>query len=425
MGIRKFSIDSLKRDKESTLTYIVSLGISFMLVFTVFNLAYLESVLEEQGIILALVIFTVLFISFYIGYYMNNFFVDRRAKEVSVALVSGSSLGHLTESFLIQNIISSGFAMVIGFIGFLVIKPIISLLGKIYLSNFNLDFSLEGTSIAFILILMEIIFITLSNIGISYRSEICDLIQHNEKNTIKKRSAVKQFVGIISAFGTVIPLVGVYYAIYGDKESYSVIAVILLLCGFLAEGTLATIAIPTFIDNFAKTLKNRKNKIIILRNLKDSLEGSKGIIISYLAIFITFMMSTNFLSDSKEFILRSTIITILSAVLLVIIFIYKFYVDGTRKRVYFERMNLLGYEKEDLLKVIKGETLIYFLIVFLIPMIQLSVITIGYVTLGILDLSICLTVVLSTLVVMTLGAIISYMVYKAVVLKNLIVKKDN
>lgn len=418
MGTRKFSIDSLKRDKKSTLVYTVSLGISFMLMFTVFNLAYTNIGDNDEVLVIAILIFSILAITFYLGNYINDFFMNRKAKEISVSIVSGASLGETTAYFLTQNLLLSLISIFIGFIGFLILKPILGLILNFYLDNAIFTFSKEGSLIAIILIFMEIFFITLSNVGISYRNEIYKLIEGKFGVKEKKRANIfNQIIALLSPITMLAPIVA--YLFIGDitSSSVSMVGSILLFIGFSGAATFSAAFVPLIIEKKISTIKNKKINVIKLRNLKDSLDCSKGVIVCYLAIFISFSIMSSAGVLRREIIFRAAIIVIMSAILLMITFIYKFYIEGAQRKNYFLYMKYMGYEIEEIKEIIKSEVIGYFLLVFTIPIIQLLIVLFQYTKFNLIDSTIFIMLIMSLCIIVILAGVISYLVYRNTVMK--------
>ncbi|MGL5614931.1 MAG: hypothetical protein ACRDD2_01705 [Sarcina sp.] len=419
MGMRGFSLKSLKKDGKNTLTYVLSLGISFMLIFTVLNLAYIENSNSSETIELGMIILTIIAIVFFIGCYINDFFMERRAKEVSVALISGSSILKIADSFVFQNIILSIISILIAFGGFLILKPLLSLL-LIFLGGGPLAFSLEGSIVAIILILLEIIFITMCNVGLSYRNEICELIQGKKTKKKKKKhfNIIEKIAYIISLF-SLAPIVLVILIFSIDKEGYSGIGTIIFIVGFIGATSLSTFVIPSIIEKKFNKLKGDKINIIKFRNLKNSLEESKGVILSYLFIYLAFSNSLFGNFTDKELVARVVLIILLSLILLMVAFIYKFYMSAINREKDFLNLKLLGYEMETIKKIIRGEIIDYFILVFLIPYIQIILVFSGYLKFQIINLSLFLIMITVTILVLILGCYLSFKVYENILLKNL------
>lgn len=423
MGMRGFSLKSLKKDGKNTLIYVLSLGISFMLIFTVLNLAYVENSNSSETVELGMIILTIIAIVFFIGCYINDFFMERRAKEVSVALISGSSILKIADSFLFQNLILSIISILIAFGGFLVLKPLLSIL-LVFFGGGPLAFSLEGSIVAIVLILLEIIFITMCNVGLSYRNEICELIQGKKtKKKKKKQFKIIEKIGYIISLFSLVPMVLVPLIFYTDKEGYSAIGTIIFIVGFIGATAMSTFLVPAIIEKKFNEFKGDKIKIIKFRNLKNSLEESKGVILSYLFIYLAFSNSLFGNFNNKEIVARVVLIILLSLSLLMVAFIYKFYMSAINRENDFFNLKLLGYEIEIIKKIIRGEIIDYFILVFLIPYIQIILVFSGYLKFQIISLSLFSIMIIVTTLVLALGCYISFKVYENILLKRL--RKNN
>ena len=139
MGITGFITKILKRDYKQTSYLIISLTISFIIVFNIFNICTIDIMQAnnmQENIVLGMIILSVTAVSMFLGCYLNQVFLERRRSEMAMQMVCGVSIGEVLGGVLFQTFIISGISIILGFgIGFL-ISPIFN----------NLVYSMLGVS---------------------------------------------------------------------------------------------------------------------------------------------------------------------------------------------------------------------------------------------------------------------------------------
>ncbi|WP_066875194.1 FtsX-like permease family protein [Clostridium mediterraneense] len=127
MGITGFITKILKRDYKQTSYLIISLTISYIIVFNIFNICTIDIMQAnniQENIVLGMIILSVTAVSMFLGCYLNQVFLERRRSEMAMQMVCGVSVGQVLGGVLFQTLIISGISIILGFgIGFL-ISPI-------------------------------------------------------------------------------------------------------------------------------------------------------------------------------------------------------------------------------------------------------------------------------------------------------------
>ena len=411
MNSLKLSLLLLKRDFKNFFLYTCSSIIIFMVLFGIFNIIYdpnIKSNLSQGDYIsLSSIHLIVLFIIMLIGYYSNNLFMEKRKKEIAVQIISGLSLNSLAFSTAVINIIISLISLIFGLLfGFLLSPLVLSIIYNVIGIN-NTSFSLtnEGMIATLLMIFVNIFILGLFNVGLGYRTEICDLIRSkngNYKTKIKKPS--KNFFMIASLF---VSLLFLFYMIFSND--FNAIPILGLL-GSISTLIFTFYCLPSIFSKLSNKSSDKIN-FLVFRNIKLNIEKNLGILISI--YLISGLLLVNLANFKSNIYLASAFSG--SLILLLFLFIigtlYSFNSLATLKIRNFKILKQLGYINSDIKKIIFKEALGFIFCISILPSVFLFVGIFKYYYLDIIPFFVLISIVCIFLFLMILCFGSCYVIY--------------
>ncbi|WP_436514283.1 FtsX-like permease family protein [Clostridium thermobutyricum] len=411
MNSLKLSLLLLKRDFKNFFLYTCSSIIIFMVLFGIFNIIYdpnIKSNLSQGDYIsLSSIHLIVLFIIMLIGYYYNNLFMEKRKKEIAVQIISGLSLNSLAFSTAVINIIISLISLIFGLLfGFLLSPLVLSIIYNVIGIN-NTSFSLtnEGMIATLLMIFVNIFILGLFNVGLGYRTEICDLIRSkngNYKTKIKKPS--KNFFMIASL---IISLLFLFYMIFSND--FNAIPILGLL-GSISTLIFTFYCLPSIFSKLSNKSSDKIN-FLVFRNIKLNIEKNLGILISI--YLISGLLLVNLANFKSNIYLASAFSG--SLILLLFLFIigtlYSFNSLATLKIRNFKILKQLGYINSDIKKIIFKEALGFIFCISILPSVFLFVGIFKYYYLDIIPFFVLISIVCIFLFLMLLCFGSCYVIY--------------
>lgn len=423
MGKIKFFVKMLKLDIKTCIAYVLSLSIGFVILFNVFNLFFLEEIKAENGedrIFFGGMVLIITAIILLLGYYSNSFFLNRRGREVGVELISGLSLVDLSVSFIVQNIILSGFATLIGVIGGILLTPIFNVLAfnLIGISGDRFAIATDGVICTVMVIIIQILFVAAFDVGYGHRSEICDLIKSKNKGYKPKKKNLSAFKTSIYFIMFIVPIIGLFFINY-NSDGYEVIIQITAIVGGVGLALFIREGIPYIIEVYLnKSGRKDPIKVMYLRNLKYVMEKSAVIMICFSVIIIAITIIIGGVNYDIKFSIVSTIGLVATTFLLSITIVYKIIIEALNRINSFKQIFLLGYTKGQILQIISKEVSTYYFIVFIMPLIQGTCIFYGYVKGGEIESTMLLILALILILLAIVTFFISYIYYKKIILNS-------
>ena len=422
MGIRGFITKILKRDYKQTSYLIISLTISFIIVFNIFNICTIDIMQPDnmrETAVLGMIILSVTAVSMFLGCYLNQVFLERRRDEMAMQMVCGVSIGQILGGVLFQTLIISGTSIILGFgIGFL-ISPIFNNLvySMLGVSGSAYFISMKGLAVSLAIIFMQTIVIVMINISICYRNELVDLVKYSGDSYIPKRK-INWFISIL----TIIFLLGpiIVFFIRENRSKEEMASILMFLSQYISLGLILVIGftIPWII----KILSNSKfgvNKIcvVVVRNFSYMLEKSVPIVIAYILIVQGyFVVVISKQSDPKAAVMGQIGFGLV-LILLAISLGFKVVYEAIRRQSSFKNLYLLGYKKSELMKLINLEMLLYYLLLIILPTFEYGSIMFNYIQLGILKGNSIVVFLLAYVVLGTIVIFGSSILYKNIIKK--------
>ena len=112
----------------------------------------------------------------------NDFYVKKKSKELAVILICGGTYLQLVEFLLIQTGILMVFSIPVGIGLGWACFPLLSLLIKTMSGcEIEIGFGMQSVALTASVIILEVFWCTMLNLGYAYRNSICSLLRGEEK----------------------------------------------------------------------------------------------------------------------------------------------------------------------------------------------------------------------------------------------------
>lgn len=309
----KLSLSNAKRSIKDYLIYIVTITISFSLMFSFNLISNSKDILDLADMMKNFriaVIFVSLIVCFVLGFlinYMVKFIFKRRSREFGLYLLLGISKKDITKMFIIENLILGFISLIISFFVGILLSTIIS---SIILNIFNTPYIvklptnyLEPFLLSlgyFILIYLVVLLLIKRRIK---RLKIHDLLyldSFNEKNNLTKKKSITTF--IISLIFIILGLIifnNEFKGIGIEPNTLLVLlSIIMLIVGIYLFISSFSDTILTFFLKHKKLKYNKDNLFIIrqfnakIKTMKLSL-GTLSLLITLTLVALTFYLMFN------------------------------------------------------------------------------------------------------------------------------------
>lgn len=370
----KLTLTLLKRSGKETSLFITVLTLVSALIFNFTNLTLISEVTysspSEKTILSYLLIF-ILGESLFVLYNADNYLTKIKSDEFALQVLSGASpykLGILlTIQITILNIIGCTLGTILG----IIISPLfyIFMFGK-----FGFYISSTTFLYCFIFACFQTIILGLINQGFGYRNDIKALLGINDKsqftsNTFEETLKLKHYICFPLMFSVLIIFFMSSNLITQIKDIISFLFLIPLIGGTLFYNKF----LPLYIDKLKKNkYLNHKINVIVLSNFKTSLEKNKVVFQPLLVIGTVFPILLEGTSLINLFISLSFLICILLITFMIIFYGLSTSIDEIKT---LKSLTVLGYSKEDLLKIVRNKILLLYGTLLALPLFFTSVFT--------------------------------------------------
>ncbi|MGL4850681.1 MAG: FtsX-like permease family protein [Clostridium sp.] len=416
MNSLKLSLLLLKRDRKNFFFYMITSVITFTILFAIFNIVYdkglIENLSKSDYSSLATNNTLVVFIVIIIGCYSNEFFMERRKKEIGIQLISGLGIGDLTFFTIMINMFISGVSVVLGIFFGLGLSKILNefLYSLSGIGNAHFNVTLDGILTSFSMVIINVVLIALLNIGLAHRLDVCDLVR-SKAGTYREKKKSK--IGNIFLILNTVALLSSILLMLQTKD-YNVISVFGFVCIIFLFFFIFK-SLPRIFEILGVRTVNKIN-IIVFKNTKLNLEKNLASLLSILSIVGFLIVTLSGYKDNPYLSVACVGSGILLTILYIICTLYSFNALAVSKKRNFKILSALGYLDEDKKKIIFKETTLYILCVCFLPVL-LAIISIYKLwSLNILNISIGIFISFWLIFIILISYAGGYLIYKNIIL---------
>lgn len=183
----KAAIRSIKDDFSRSLFYWLTFVLTSMFMFLFFNISYNEEVgvtfINSKNDMATFITVFVVGICMVVIFFANDFFAKKKAKDMAVRLVCGSTYIQIAKFLLYQSAILLVIAIPVGILSAIVSIPIINMiLLNCFRTSLVLSFQWDAAFSTALILTVVIFYSTLLNLGYAYRNSIHTLINEEKLN---------------------------------------------------------------------------------------------------------------------------------------------------------------------------------------------------------------------------------------------------
>lgn len=192
----KDAVRSLKKDLSRAVFYWIVFVLSSMFMFMFFHLALSETIgvtfiYSNNDLPTYLTVFDVL-ICVIVIFLANDFYVKKKSKELAVILICGGTYLQLVEFLLIQTVILMIFSIPVGIgLGCLCFPVLGFFMKSMSGQGVELVFEMQPVVLMICVIILEVFWCIMLNLGYAYRNSICALLYGEEKIKIRMPKVLK------------------------------------------------------------------------------------------------------------------------------------------------------------------------------------------------------------------------------------------
>lgn len=421
MGIYIFSLKMLRKDFKQSGLYIMAIILPTIIIVNLLNIMTNKDFLltkGNQGEIPADIIFFLILIVCAFTFYANSYFVMSKSKEMGIIELSGVWPSKLAGMLLFQNTLIQIIGGVLGiFIGIVIMPAFLSLMYMTLGIYGNIwTISIQGIWGTIAILFLQLLYVCLGDYAFASTREIVDLISGNKKirsldiqfsRSQSNTYLIAYFIPILSIF--ISPMVVDISAIVFFNIFFTVFGIqgILRYC------------IPEKILKLKKDKYiNDKIKLISLSNVYISLKQLKFMIIT-LAVSVEILLCLMGMFKSSPQVKIICICSYITVIILIALsIVYKIILETDNKKHSFRQLGLIGYTTAQIKIIIQQEFSIFYSITVGIPLFHILIFMILFKKSGILSTKLLGILLFTFVFVFLLTGIVSYNVYKKLVLKN-------
>lgn len=323
--LNKLALRNVRRSFKDYLIYIITVTISFSLIFA-FNLMSLSEDLQSLTKYIENFKYAIMFVSFIvifvIGWLINytmNFMFEKRSKEFGTYMLLGIEKKDINKMFFTENIILGLIASIISFFGGILISTLLTaIVMNIFEMPYKINFSINYLSIIlsfgyFFIIYMYALYRRNRQIN---KMKIYDMLYYEKMNeqTLLKQKSTKIITFIISIIVGIISVIFIDYFCTNFENSNFTIIVYLFIGVILNIFSIygVTFTIGDFILNYIlkyNKLKYKKDNLFIARNFTSKVRtmgttlGTLSLLTSmtFICMILAFVMKDAFENNVYQY----------------------------------------------------------------------------------------------------------------------------
>ena len=414
MGLIKLALRSLKTDFIKSLFYFLSFVLTTVFIFLFFNIAYhpgsgIELGSGDSTLVTPIATFVIL-IAMICVFMANDYYVLAKTKDVSIVLMSGASVYQVGIYLFIQSTIIMLLAIPLGF---LISYALVPLVNGVFATAFNyagdLNYISKNTLIATsVILLCEIGWCTLLNMGYCYRTSINKMVSANvqmENYGFKTRKLSNKLY--LALF--ILPIL--IFPFLQDTASHLLLA----LVGLVGVYGIIKNIIPSVIE---RRQNNQSLEdplaLIVLGNVKYDLEKVRLLVLVNTMAAIVLMCITIYTLETPLVSMIALMSYFSVMILLAVTTIFKVGMELQKRKRNFLNLYHLGYVLKDLKKIINLEMIIFYGTIILIPLLYQIVIVTKLYSLNLMSLYLIGIILLIQIMPMLICALICTRMYQKV-----------
>ena len=408
MKVFDYAMTMLKKDKKTTLRFIIVVSITVIINFIFFNMSLTP--------LITYVSFIVLLVTWFLLVYITNFYLTFKRQEIGMIYLNGGGVKDVFKYLVCQISCIFIFASIVGTIlGALILPLLYSIFNDI--AGVKYTFSILGVNYLgpLIGILTMLVFSTVTALGYTNQNSITKLMNYSHINTLpNSRFLEARHVNLIYLMMYIVAIVAPLVASFRSFIDIIFVCSIMGIFGSLAIFGMIRRVFIQIIRKWAKKQGVTKNIMLVaLSNYIITIQGSVVFIILFILMMILCIpIFVAFNNSTVEYLFCIFIIVIMT-LLIALGLICNFLVIGYKRSVEFRQLHYLGISNKDVYKMMKWEVILFYASIIFLPLPILISIIIRYFRDTNLVVNIIIFLVL-VFVVFIITGFINYKLYKKI-----------
>ncbi len=429
-GVNFFAKKNFKADLKRSRLYIILTAITMAIIFNLINISYNNiytttkqyytkgitndfsrlttysypiTLIQKQNLLIVVLI-TMLFAAI-----CNANYIKRRAKEIGFVILNGGSLIDVMKYLMYMTGRCYFISLIIGTLIAIVLMPIIS-----YIMNFSngkeislFSLNLEALGISLIYIVMQYILLIILNISFVVKREVIELLNIERTIDISDNRQVK----IPSIIFVLLYLIPIILAVLSqDFEGLENLTNVIILVGILGIFGVIRFFIPKFIDKLKKkNFMHKGVRRIYYCNFIYSLSNSIIYILAFISSISYFIYNVVKFKRYDGMTEMNMFSIFLCSFIITSSLLYKLLVDTDEKMYIYWQLKRIGYNKSHILDIVVKDSILFFLISMMLPIVLIISSLVSYVKSGIYDFNLAvysLVIVLIPIIIISIIAVV-------------------
>ena len=417
----KDALKSMKNDLSGSIFYWLTFVLSSMFILLFFHLSYSDTVgvtfINSENNMKTFMAVIVIAMCMIVIFFTNDFYVKKKAKELSVRLVCGSTYASLVMFLLCQTLFLFILAIPVGMVLAVIGMPFVNyLLVNVLKSEFYIALNADAFVSTFIIIAVEIGWCTFVNLGFTYRSSIKNLMD-GEKGYFKSSLRLPVvFSGktkmYVSLAAYLLPLV-IFYML--EKETTGIF--IFSIVGMIGMyNCFESVFVPYLRDKVENKYIEDPFKVVSLGFLRHNciiLKNNIVLLVTSDIILIGVLVSC--INESVDVMIAMISFVVIN-VLLTFALMFKFSSELMYRKPIYESLRRIGYLDEQLNKIMKDEVFLLYFFVSVLCLLYIINIFVVLMIHSLLDMRLIVGMIIAFIVPVIICALMNYRYYRKVVL---------
>lgn len=431
MGLIKLSLISLKKDLSKSIYYFLTFLLTTIFIFSFFNLVFNPNAninlgKDDATFVTPIAVFVIV-IAMICVFLANNFYVSNKGKEISIILMSGASVYQLGIYLFFQVFIIMLLAIPLGcFFGYMLIPVINLIFASTFVYQGRLFYLSHETVVATGMILVfEVFWCSLLNLGYCVRSTINAMIQEENKIVIsqsmsdtlpfsispkKMQISDKMFIMFY-----ILPIL--IFVFLKDSMSFLLFSLI----GIIGIFGIIKKVIPHFIEKrqHNESLENPVH-LISLGFFHSDIQKVFGLLIIILLSSILLTCVTVYTLKQPLVSMVSLMSYIAVMILMSLTIVFKIGMELNKRKKNFLNLCHLGYSLKQLKQIILLEMQLFYGLILFIPLIYQIVILTNLLLTKQITIYLMLIILTIQIIPVIISCLMSIKLYNGIVPKSII-----
>ncbi len=414
---KKLVFANLKRN----MLYATTVSFATAVMFGLFNLVFQPQYQENYSIQGVSMGFTsvVLFLAAMSVLYCNTFFIAEKLKEIAIMTVSGVTVTQLEMTLFFEHSIIFVLSLPLGIVLSLISSVSINHVANLVL---DLDFSIfairsEAVISIVIILLVNVVYLALIDTSYLFKDkEVIDLLALNGKMA-KPDTRVYKIPGFIYVILYVFPLI---LFTFFRSDDFVVQTIIFVYVGIYGMSGVIRYVLPKVIVKIKrKRFMTDGVHLMALGNYHYSMRSSELLILLIGICTNGLGCAVCYYQDNRLIGLVAIFSYIIVSILLAVCLIYKIIVEVVRRAKNFKQIQLTGFGRKAVVRMIRLELVYYFISLLIITLPYLFFTFYAHVVAGNVSANFAIGLLLFNIAVIVVGGIITYIAYKTYILRKL------